>query len=111
MPIKYHAAVYLFVYLRTLYLPYLGCVFLEKKATQTQRIFKNVVFIALDKGTDIPAYDGQLVQYVADNINHNTHTLDGNNIFHGMGMITTVTPGTKQARYVPSRTVKPGKIS
>ena len=51
------------------------------------------------------------MQYVADNINHNTRTLDGNNNFHGMGMITTVTPGTKQARHVPRRTVKPGKIS
>jgi hypothetical protein len=28
-----------------------------------------------------------------------------------MGMTTTVTPGTKQDRYVPRRTVKPGEIS
>ena len=66
---------------------------------------------ALDQGTDIPAYDGQFVQYVADNVDHNTRTLNGNNTFHGMVMITTVTPGTKQVRYVPRRTVKPGEIS
>lgn len=51
------------------------------------------------------------MQYVADNIDHNTGTLDGNNTFHGMGMIATITPGTKQARNLPRRTVKPGEIS
>ena len=66
---------------------------------------------AVDQGTDIPAYNGQFVQYVADNVDHNTRTLDGNNTFHGMGMITTVTPGTSEVRYVPRRKVKPEEIS
>ncbi len=39
----------------------------------------------------------QFVQYVADNVDHNIRTLDGNDIFHGMGMIAAVTPGTKKS--------------
>ena len=34
-------------------------------------------------------------QFMADNIDHNTQTLDGLNTFHGMGMIKAVTPGIK----------------
>jgi len=49
----------------------------------------------LNYGTDIPNYSTQFVQYVADNVDHNIKTLDGNNTFHGMGMIAAVTPGTK----------------
>jgi len=66
---------------------------------------------ALDQGTDIPAFDGEFVQYVADNVDHNTRTLDGKDTFHGMGMIATVTPGTKRVRCVPRRKVRPGDIS
>ena len=32
---------------------------------------------------------------MADNIDHNTHALDGLNAFHGMGMIQAVTSGIK----------------
>ena len=38
---------------------------------------------------------GQFLQFVADNIDHNTQTLDGLNLFYGMGMISAVTPGIK----------------
>ena len=37
----------------------------------------------------------QFLQCVADNIDHNTQTLEGLNTFHGMGMIKIVTPGIK----------------
>ena len=37
----------------------------------------------------------QFLQFMADNIDHNTQTLDGLNTFHGMGMIKAVTPGIK----------------
>ena len=30
---------------------------------------------------------GHFVQYVADNVDHNVCTLDGQNTFHGMGII------------------------
>ena len=66
---------------------------------------------ALDKGTEIPGYNGEFVQYVADNVDHNIRTLDGNNTFHGMGVIATVTPGTKRTRCVPRRKVSPQDIS
>ena len=38
---------------------------------------------------------GQFLQFIADNIDHNTQLLDGLNTFHGMGMIQAVTPGIK----------------
>ena len=66
---------------------------------------------ALDQGTDIPDYNGEFVQYVADNVDHNVRTLDGNDTFHGMGMIATVTPGTKPTSCVLRRTVSPQNIS
>ena len=40
----------------------------------------------LSYGTDIPHSVPQFVQYVADNVDHNIRTLDGNDTFHGMGM-------------------------
>ena len=49
---------------------------------------------------------GQFLQFVADNIDHNTQTLDGLNTFHGMGMISAVTPGIKcTSRRIPRVTV------
>ena len=36
---------------------------------------------------------GKFLQFMADNIDHNTQTPDGLNTFHGMGMIKAVTPG------------------
>ena len=39
---------------------------------------------------DIPS--GSFVQFSADNVDHNTRTLDGKNTFHGMGIIACVTP-------------------
>ena len=39
---------------------------------------------------------------MADNIDHNTQTLDGLNTFHGMGMIKAVTPSIKcTSRIIP----------
>ena len=41
---------------------------------------------AVNEGTDIPHFrEGIFMQYVADNVDHNIHTLDGHNTFHGMG--------------------------
>ena len=66
---------------------------------------------ALGQGTDIPSFNGQFVQYAADNVDHNTRTLDGHNTFHGMGMIAVVTPGTKFSRNVARRKVTSEEIS
>lgn len=49
----------------------------------------------LTQGTGIPNDTSEFVQYVADNVDHHLRTLDGNDKFRGMGLIATVTPGTK----------------
>lgn len=57
---------------------------------------------AISQGLDPePPRDGQFVQYVADNIDHNVRTLDGFNTFHGMGMISCFTPGSLKVKPVP----------
>ena len=56
--------------------------------------------------TELPNINsGQFLQYVADNVDHNTRTIDRLNTFHGMGMIATVTPCTEARRGVPRITV------
>ncbi len=54
----------------------------------------------LSYGTDIPHSVPQFVQYVADNVDHNIRTLDGNDTFHGMGMIAAVTPAVRKANVI-----------
>ena len=56
---------------------------------------------AFSHGTDKPNFSHQSVQYVADNVDHNIRTLDGNDTFNGMGMITTVTPGVRSNDRIP----------
>ena len=60
---------------------------------------------AIEQGTCIPEYNGQFVQYVADNVDHNLRTIDGHNTFHGMGIIAMVTPGTTVMNRVPRKKV------
>ena len=37
------------------------------------------------------------LQFVADNVDHNIDTIDGNNTFHGMGIIACATPGKQKS--------------
>ncbi|XP_006825118.1 protection of telomeres protein 1-like [Saccoglossus kowalevskii] len=74
----------------------------------TQRFGQNA---AIYQGTDIPNFSSEFVQYAADNVDHNIRTLDGNDTFHGMGIIATVTPGTKQTNCIPRENVSPKDIS
>ena len=48
-----------------------------------------------------PLVAGQFSQFVADNVDHNTRTLDGMNTFHGMGMIQATTPGEERSYTIP----------
>ena len=48
--------------------------------------------------------------HMADNVDHNLRTLDGNDTFHGMGLIVTVTPGTKQTQVILWRKVNPTEV-
>ena len=41
------------------------------------------------------------MQFVADNVDHNSRTLDRMNIFHGMGIIAAVSPGIKTCTPIP----------
>ena len=66
---------------------------------------------ALSYGTDIPNFISQFVQYVADNVDHNIRTLDGNDTFHGMGMIAAVTPGTKKSNPILRKKVSSRDIA
>ena len=50
--------------------------------------------------------DGQCLQYVADNVDHNIATLDGNGTFQGMGIISIVTPSpAKRATVIHRKNV------
>eukprot|EP00745_Piridium_sociabile_P030468 TRINITY_DN50548_c0_g2_i2.p1 TRINITY_DN50548_c0_g2~~TRINITY_DN50548_c0_g2_i2.p1 ORF type:complete len:334 (+),score=67.94 TRINITY_DN50548_c0_g2_i2:176-1177(+) len=52
-----------------------------------------------------PVTDNNTIQFVADNVDHNSATLDGRGTFHGMGIIATVTPGVKKSRQIPRKDV------
>ena len=56
------------------------------------------------------AFEGQFVQYVTDNVDHNIRTLDGLGTFHGMGMIATLTPGKTISSMVPRINVSHNEI-
>ncbi|KAK7111652.1 hypothetical protein V1264_011253 [Littorina saxatilis] len=67
--------------------------------TEVQRFEANA---AVSQSTDIPGCAKNVIlQYVADNVDHNSCTLDGYNSFHGMGMIATTTPGTRRTTPIP----------
>lgn len=67
---------------------------------------------AENQGTDIPGYiPGKFGQYVADNVDHNTRTLDGSGTFHGMGIVLTITPGVVTRQLVPMKSVTTEEIA
>ncbi|XP_021362244.1 uncharacterized protein LOC110456045 [Mizuhopecten yessoensis] len=73
--------------------------------TEVQKFESSAAF---EKGKDRPMTGFDLegcLQYVADNVDHNTRTLDGKNTFHGMGIIAGVTPGITGSIKVPRREV------
>jgi len=45
----------------------------------------------------------QFVQFAADNVDHNTGTIDGHNTFNGMGIIATITPKIDHLMIIPRR--------
>ena len=61
---------------------------------------------AVHHGTDITGHTPDMfLQHVADNVDNNIKTLDELGTFHGMGIITTVTPGNLPTKPVPRITV------
>lgn len=49
-------------------------------------------------------FPGTFTQWVADNVDHNIATLDGQNTFHGMGIIAVSTPKNGSPLSTSSRT-------
>ncbi len=50
-------------------------------------------------------------QFVADNVDHNTRTLDGMNTLHGMGMIQAVTPAESKSYTIPRINKKAAELA
>ena len=63
--------------------------------------------------TTIPCQDAEVpfLQFIADNVDHNLRTLDGHNTFHGMGIITTSTPGSDVSVIVPRKEVSLDEVA
>ena len=66
---------------------------------------------AVSEGTSLMKSENSLIQYVADNVDHNICTLDGHGTFHGMGVIATCTPLTSTNRIVKKVNVSMADIS
>ncbi|XP_063399578.1 uncharacterized protein LOC134684250 [Mytilus trossulus] len=63
------------------------------------------------QGVDLPGdISNSFVQFVADNVDHNTRTIDGLNTFHGMGIIAGITPVTKRTQPIPRIAFSTDKI-
>ena len=75
---------------------------------EVQQFERNAV---LSYGTDIPDYSSQFVQYVADNVDHNIRTIDGNNSFHGVGMIAAITPDVRKSNPMIRMKVTPKDVA
>ena len=49
----------------------------------------------------IDEHTSQFMQYIADNVDHQTRTLDGHGTFHGMGSVVAITPAAKASLIIP----------
>ena len=58
---------------------------------------------ALHQGVDLYGVGpgSSCIQFVADNVDHNLKTLDGEGTFHGMGIIGAATPGVQANNHIP----------
>lgn len=64
------------------------------------------------QGADIPGFTSDhVIQHVADNVDHNSRTLDGFNTFHGMGIVAAVTPAVKFQTPIPRVSIKASDIT
>ena len=67
---------------------------------------------AYQQGTDLVGYDSnKFVQYIADNVDHNVCTVDGNGTFHGMGIMATITPSSSVKHFVLKKEIKMEDLS
>lgn len=55
--------------------------------------------------SDISGTGEHMIQYIADNVDHNLRTIDGHGTFHGMGIISTFTPRMQRHNVIPRSNV------
>ena len=60
---------------------------------------------ALHQGVDLHGVGpgSSCLQFLADNVDHNVKTLDGEGTFHGMGIIGAATPGAFDEKHIPRK--------
>ena len=60
---------------------------------------------ALHQGVDLHGVGpgSSCLQFLADNVDHNVKTLDGEGTFHGMGIIGASTPGAFEEKHIPRK--------
>jgi len=66
---------------------------------------------ATAQNLEIPeSSDERFVQFMADNVDHNSRKMDGLNTFHGMGIMAAVNPARKYHKIIPRKTVSTADI-
>ena len=61
---------------------------------------------ALTQGVDIQDFTNDaLLHFIADNVDHNAQTLDGENVIHMMGQMGAITPASSTSRPIPRNQV------
>lgn len=58
---------------------------------------------AVTQSLDLGLAPGSAMQFIADNADHNTQTLDGHGTFHGMAILAAITPEVKTKKTIPKR--------
>lgn len=71
--------------------------------SELQRFEKCAAFA---QGISLPScQEENCVQFIAYNVDHNICTLDGNETFHGMGIVAGITPGGLQTVLLSKETM------
>ena len=60
---------------------------------------------AITQGIDVDKVSDTFMQYVADNVDHDSRTLDGNGTIHCMGSEVTLTPAVKSVRNIARKKI------
>jgi len=65
---------------------------------------------SVTQGTDMQLANNSMLNYIADNADHNKSTLDGHDNVHVMGIMVAATPGFTTVQHVPRKKVNPNDI-
>lgn len=67
------------------------------------RFEKNAANMFFEESMDLTEVPDLALLFAADNVDHNTATLDGKNTFHGMGMIAAYNPSIHKHKCMPRK--------